>query len=368
MLRVQEFLRAHPPEALTEQFAVSVKRHPEFPSLVMLKYSQIASPMAEPLVQECRGLILDEARDWAPVCWGLHKFFNAGEVHAAEIDWETARVYEKLDGSLMQLYWHEGEWRVASSGLPDAGGPVGGGWDGTFAELFWQTWRDLGYRLPHPKHITFCFELMTAHNRIVVRHEKPRLVLHSARSRATGLEGDPECYARDHGWECVRRFPFGSLGVITDAANAANPLECEGFVVCDAHFRRVKVKGARYVALAHLRDSLGASRRNLLEIARSNEQAELLAYFPEFQAEIDGMAESLRCLNVRITETYESLRAILEQKGFALEAVRHPFSWVLFELRKGKAETSAELLRGVPIEKLERVMETAGVWASEENA
>ena len=35
------------------------------------------------------------------------------------IDWGTARVYEKLDGSLMTLYRYGGAWQVASSGLPD---------------------------------------------------------------------------------------------------------------------------------------------------------------------------------------------------------------------------------------------------------
>jgi hypothetical protein len=34
------------------------------------------------------------------------------------------RVYEKLDGSLMTLYWFEGQWRVASNKLPAAGGQV----------------------------------------------------------------------------------------------------------------------------------------------------------------------------------------------------------------------------------------------------
>ena len=43
-----------------------------------------------------------------------------GESSADAIDWSTARVMEKLDGSLATLYWYKGEWHVSSSGVPDA--------------------------------------------------------------------------------------------------------------------------------------------------------------------------------------------------------------------------------------------------------
>src|SRR5689334_3182288 len=62
-----------------------------------------------------------------------------GEKWADEIDWATATVYEKLDGSLVTLYWcaaprchphittsrYEQEWNVSSSGVPDASGMCG---------------------------------------------------------------------------------------------------------------------------------------------------------------------------------------------------------------------------------------------------
>jgi hypothetical protein len=104
------------------RFAVRAKRHGKHSNLVQLKYSQIGSPMHEPIVQECRGLVLDEAERWRVVCRAYDKFFNIGEPNATEIDWPAARVYEKLDGSLMTLYRYGGAWHVASSGVPDASG------------------------------------------------------------------------------------------------------------------------------------------------------------------------------------------------------------------------------------------------------
>ena len=39
-----------------------------------------------------------------------------------KINWKTARVYEKIDGSLMTLYFYDNKWIISSSGKPDADG------------------------------------------------------------------------------------------------------------------------------------------------------------------------------------------------------------------------------------------------------
>src|SRR4051812_14936403 len=72
----QQFLESNALEELTTRYAIKVKRHGEFPNLVMLKYDQINSPMSEPIVQECRGIILDEADNWRVVSFPFRKFFN----------------------------------------------------------------------------------------------------------------------------------------------------------------------------------------------------------------------------------------------------------------------------------------------------
>lgn len=53
--------------------------------------------------RECRGLVLDEAKDWAVVAMPYTRFFNYGERWASCIDWATAKVFEKMDGSLMTM-------------------------------------------------------------------------------------------------------------------------------------------------------------------------------------------------------------------------------------------------------------------------
>lgn len=355
VLETVQFLRTQPLSALTERYGVSVRRHPQFPSLVFLKYDQLSSPMGERIVQECRGLILDEADGWRVVSYPFGKFFNHGEPHAAPIDWATARVYEKLDGSLMTLYPHAGHWRVASNGTPDAGGPVPD-CGGTFAELFARVWRESKYEFP-PVGVGMCFmfELMTPWNRIIVRHGKPRLVLIGARSLDGGMaESPPESVGPQYGWECVRSFPLGCIDDCLRAAGALSPMESEGYVVCDARWNRVKVKSPQYVALAHLKESVTA--RRLLDIIRKGESAEFLTYFPEWRADYEAVKAKYDALCDELEADYARLRGIPDQKAFAAEAVRTRCSSPLFSVRKGSCQSVREFFASASLQCVERAV------------
>jgi hypothetical protein len=54
--------------------------------LVSLKYNQIESPMHEPIVQECRGMVV-HVPTGTILAHPYNKFWNHGEALAAPIDW-----------------------------------------------------------------------------------------------------------------------------------------------------------------------------------------------------------------------------------------------------------------------------------------
>lgn len=331
---LQSFLRQNGIEAITlPPYNVKIKRHGIFNNLVLFKYDQIESPMGDPMVQTCRGIILDEANDWAVVCRPYDKFFNAGEGHAAQINWSYAKCFEKLDGSLMNIYYYHGEWHVSSSGMPDAAGPVNLGTT-TFRELFWNLWKQLGYRMPINTDLTYCFELMTPQNRVIVPIEKSRIVLHGIRCKHTGMEFDIDPTADHFGWEKAKCFPLNSITAIVEAANALNPMESEGYVVVDNLFRRIKVKSPQYVALAHIKDSM--SERRMVEIVRSNEFSEFLVYFKEYKPLYDAIKNNYDKLVNDLESAWEQNQNIPVQKDFAMAIKDRDFSSVLFGMRNNK--------------------------------
>ncbi len=358
MLNLQTFLKNHTLEQVAEKYAITVRRHFEYPNLVLFKYSMIDSPLDDPLVQECRGIILDESKNWEIVSFPYKKFFNHGEKSAAKIDWTTARVYEKVDGSLMTLYWYDEKWHVASSGTPDAIGEIYGT-DKNFKGLFWKVWNDLGYVLPTDTNLCYMFELCTVYNKIVVQHPKPRIVFHGARNIKNLQETSSEIVSKNYNWEVVRSFPLQSLEQILATCDDIKPTEGEGYVICDNSFNRIKVKTPQYVAISHMRDGMGS--RRMLEVICAGESEEVLTYFPEFKllhdkikASYDNLVEELEKAYVRVSHIPKDSKE--SQKEFALAVKDIKCNGVLFHIRKGTYTSVKEALKDVNIKNLMKAL------------
>lgn len=353
-----DYIREHGLQQLEDKFAIKVKRGKVHENLVLLKYNQLNSPLGEKIVQECRGIILDESDDWRVISYPYKKFFNHGEGHADDIDWETARVYEKLDGSLMTMYWYNG-WQVASSGVPDASGELMGTTT-TFRELFFKVWKELDYTTQYmDKNVCYMFEFMTPYNRVVVRHVKSRIALHGARRLSDYRELNPIVEAHRNDWECVKTFPLESWDDIMTAAKMLEPMESEGYVVCDTNYNRVKVKSPQYVAVAHMKD--GFTTRRMLEIVRTNENSEFLSYYPEYiELYYDIRSKYERFLG-RIEGFYDGIKHIDDRKQFALLATTQKFSGTLFNLKFGKVNDAKQSLANMNIRQLEQWLEMKSV-------
>lgn len=315
---------------LQEKYGIKARRHLAHENMVLLKYHMTLSPMAEPIVQECRGLILDEARDWYVVSRPFDKFFNVEEGHAAPIDWSTARVQEKLDGSLMVLYYYNGKWEVSSSGLPDAAGEING-LGITFNELFWQTFNSQYLILPQDSDYCYIFELTAPHNRVVVQYMEPKLTLIGVRHRS-GHELPVSTFMDRY--PVVRSYDVSDLQGVRDTFEGMDPLKQEGYVVVDKDFHRVKIKNPRYLAIHHAIDGMGPKRA--LEIVRNGEGDEVLAYFPEWKGKIDDIRSKYEALIDELQTEYVRIKDITIQKEFATEAVKSNVSGALFCVRNGK--------------------------------
>lgn len=87
---------------------------------MLFKYSQIDSDFSEEIVREARGIILSYGNGtWRIVRLAFDKFFNVHEPYAAEINWNSVKITEKIDGSIMTLWWDK-EWHLSTNATIDA--------------------------------------------------------------------------------------------------------------------------------------------------------------------------------------------------------------------------------------------------------
>lgn len=380
MLEIQKYLRAgNSPESLTSLLGIKICQHKTVPNLIGFSYDQIESPKAHPIVLESRGLILDSANDWNVVCMPFTRFFNIEEGNAASVDWNTAKAYEKLDGTLCSLYWYEDKWYVATRNVPDASGPIPTGVgveQTTFAQLFWEIWYEMGYASiyeanPEIKNYCFMFELTSPYNEIVVKHKTSKITLLGCRKLETlqeiHLDVIPAFIRRKHiltndifcdkcglqittlrpylrqgcmkkpiQFECVRSFALNNLQEILNSFQTMNPTEQEGYVVCDANFNRAKVKSPAYVVLHHIAGNGVLSNARAVDIIRAGELDEVCGIFPKFADALHKGRSALEKMIADGEALYALHSGLAVQKDFALAIKSSPIAGALFGVRNKK--------------------------------
>jgi hypothetical protein len=344
---------------LEAEYGIYAKKHNTYPNLILFKYDQLEAKFSERIVQESRGIILDENKDWSVVCYPYDKFWEEDNILADKIDWTSARVLEKLDGSLCTLWFNEysQEWEVSTSGTPDASGLVG--WTNEcFKDLFWRTWNELGYKLPNRfKTLCFMFELCRIENKVVCIYESPRLVCHGMRM----INGDyselpiytefgPNMIPLLFGWEVIKQYPIQTFEEVIKACEALDPIKNEGFVIVDKNFKRIKVKSVQYKALSHIKD--GFSIKRVVELVRQPNQFNWMPYFPEYKDLYEQVYKVFEDLIVRLSDAWLHNHEIQSQKEFALSIKDIDFPGALFNLRAGKNKTIREYFENININTL----------------
>jgi len=316
MLNIVKEIKEFGLDAVVSKYALMVK---DGGHKILLKYHQIDSAFAKdvPAVRECRGLILEKST-LRPMSYPFYRFFNAGESCADTVDYSTARVYKKEDGSLIGLYWDWvlGEWAVQTSGTPDANTPVGIN-DITFRELFLSTLNCDLFRF----NTDYCymFELCTPLNVVVTPHIDSYVKVLAIRNMLNLTElshtnVSNECSRL--GLSQVDSYTFDVKNLV-DIVKGLPAVE-EGYVVCDAQFNRVKVKNPAYVALHHLKDSL--SKSDLFEVIFKGEVDEVVALMPNFAQPLNDRYKFFTDTVATVSELLNDLHTApyTTKKDFAL--------------------------------------------------
>lgn len=329
MLNLQTFIRENENwrELISEKpYCIKVT---EKGDLVCFKYSQIDSDFNEPLVRECRGIIL-EKDTWKIVCYPFKKFFNYGEAYADEIDWETAKVTSKEDGSLIKIYNYNGEWRVGTNSTIDAEDAVlNSPYYRNFRELFDVAANNCKFDFDRlDPNYTYLMELCSRHNTIVVPYNEPKLFHIGTRNNITCEEVEV-----DIGIEKPKQYMLSSLDDCIAMA-ATFDFTKEGFVVVDKNYHRIKVKSEDYVKAHRMISNNKVSEEKILSLICSGEEEEFLSYFPTYTTifqDIKIKRDKLKYLFYEIKKEVFSLKEKgMKRKDFAQLVKNNDFSFLYF--------------------------------------
>lgn len=254
----------------------------------LLKYSQLDSDFNEQICRECRGLVIDK-NTYEPVALSFYKFFNVQEEFADSIDWESAKVLEKVDGSKMMVWYDDYKdiWRISTSSQLDSKNAPVGDFNISFEDLFNRAL--LNYIFPNSvtlydcldKGICYTFELVTPESRVVVPYRKDALYLIGARDTNSFEELDPTTLELSKYFKVPKQFNLCNLKECLNKVEHMGYDE-EGFVVVDKYWKRVKIKSPAYVSAHYLKNNGVNSRSRILSIIEKNEQSEFLGLFPEY--------------------------------------------------------------------------------------
>lgn len=279
---------------------------------VIFNYDQIRSDFSNPIVQEARGIIFRKGSWENPVCWAFNKFGNYGEGWVKDIDWSTAFVSEKVDGSLIKVWW-DGSWKISTNGTIDAWkAEIGDARMPNFGTYFEYTLRRLyqpriyrkafeDFTIDLDENLTYMFELVGPYNRVVIPYEEPAIYFLGARNKYTGEEFN--CSSLVAGvlnmgrFKLPKQYPLNSLEHCIKITKNF-PWDAEGVVACDAQFNRVKIKSPAYVLAHYTRNNNVITRRHLIKVILQNEVEEFKCYASDYVEELTKIQKLMNAFYV----------------------------------------------------------------------
>lgn len=363
------FILEHPnnwDDILFREHAIKVKKEGNY---AIFNYG-FECDYANPLVQEARGIIID-VKNLEVVCWPFRKFGNHNESYADEIDWSSARVLEKVDGSIVKL-WYDYEiskWQFSTNGTIRAENASIDNYIGLyFGDVIKRAdnYSDIPFD-KLDKESTYIFELVSPETQVVVKYDSTSLYHIGTRNNKTGVESEenigikkPESYALGSLEQCLKAATELNKG--EELAEDSDEVSKEGFVVVDANWHRVKVKSPDYLMLHRLKQTTSITKRDCIAlILAGNENIRIMCeanpclvpvfkYYEFRLAELKYQADKLGILSRSLYQEYSRDRAAV-----AKVILKHRLAFVGFRCLECDM-SGGEILMNYPIEKLTKLI------------
>lgn len=333
-MKVINYIKKYGLESLTKEFAIKIKQYDD---RIVLNYNQIESPKFHHIIKECRGLILS-LPDYNTLSRSFDRFYNLNEdPKTKEFDITKAICYEKIDGSLCNIYHDKKEWQIATRGMAFAEGINSFG--NSFRDIFLRSFQNFSetFNSIGNKDCTYIFELVSPETRIVTPYSDYKTYLLAVRNKYTGKywpQNIIDKVPKNLGICLPKKYYFQSINEVLDQIKTLPKLE-EGYVcyIPEENWR-IKIKNPSYLAVAHMRENGILNKKNVIILVYNQDYEEYLSMFPEDRKIFEGYIKAYERMIKGIHSTWERTKTIKDQKEFALQVKNLPIASVLFRLRK----------------------------------
>ena len=332
----------------------------------LLKYNQIESDFSNPLVRECRGSIFKyENGEYSCVCMPFYKFGNYGESYVKPLDWDSTFVLEKVDGSIVKL-WFDDEWHWSTNNVIDARKAVinNANFDSFFGLIKEAVKGDFSFLSLLDKNNCYMFELASPFNKVVVPYHDTSLYLIGVRNMVTmneyGFEYLDNLYQEKlkyFNFKIPNRYNFTNLNDCIDATKKMGSDE-EGFVAVDRNFNRVKIKSLCWLEAAKLKNNGVITGERVITMMREGTIDDFLSYCPEHQDFIGEIVTKYITFSLNLNQ-----RALILDLEGSFNLSRPEFARIikedqslvkpfLFKKYTNNSFTSKEYIDSIPAKKL----------------
>lgn len=381
MLEVQKYLKSGKSiKDLTADFNIKPTFH-DTEDLVILNYDQIESPKTNPIVEECRGLVLHKI-NFDVIAKSFNRFYNLGEVQDKlnQFNWNDFTIESKEDGSLILIYYFNGQWFANTRG--SFGNSVLYGFE--FEENSTFTWRNLICsalkindlqdlnKFLNPNYTYVC-ELVSPYNKIVRYYKESFLYL------LTIFEKDKELTIEERNahqkilnipFLLPSAFYFKTKEEILDYIHQNSSIDqtFEGVIIRDNNNNRWKIKSKTYVALHHLKGNNNLfNPKHHIPLILAGELDEVLTFFPEAKEKLFKTKAKIEKEWKKVERLWQNLYHLgqgkNQQKDFALAiADKTKVAGILFSARQSKLQLEKESKQKIEYETALIILEK--IWAS----
>lgn len=282
---IQKFLETH---SLSDLESVGIDYNLfDNGKIVQLNYNQITAQESDPMSRQCRALILsvpspiteiNVVGQTAIVSRSFDRFFNLGQQNTTLDFSKKITIFEKLDGSMINVYHYNNKWYVSTRSCWDGSNEVNGF---VFKDLFLKCLKipfDEFTAKLDPKY-TWIFELIPPVNRIVVNYPDFSLIFIGCREIQTGIEKD--IHQIDIDISIPNIYNFNSVEDILNFIKQLKDHHFEGFVAVDENFNRVKIKSPKYL-IAHRVATLTTCDHHLMDMILQKIDDDMVQYLAEY--------------------------------------------------------------------------------------